>query len=292
MSFSSPFAGGTGGPSGAGAFSVPEQRRVDDADVEVVVLAGVPRVDLLPAAVAAGDRFRRLQLGLAAGLALVLVGAGAATVLAASQVSAAEEELAAHQSRTAQLQAEQAQYAEVPLLRAQAEVLAQTRSTALAQDVLWYRYSAHLANRLPADLRLTSLTMQLTDAAVAPVADAAAPAAVPSVGGLVLALEGGRVPDSADLLDVLAATPGLIGPWADSTTVDPDGGTTVQAHADLSSAALSGRYTGDLEEAAGTTGADADGAPAPESAPGPAPEPAPAPEPSAPAAGTDHVEVS
>ncbi|WP_299036577.1 hypothetical protein [uncultured Pseudokineococcus sp.] len=250
MSFPSPFAGGTG--SAGSAFAVPGQRRQEDADVEVVVLAGVPRVDLLPAAVAAGDRFRRLQLGLAAGLTLVLVGAAAATLLTGSQVSAAEEELAVHQSRTVQLQNEQAQYAEVPLLRAQSAALTEARDAALARDVLWHRYAAHLANELPADLRLTSMTMQLGDAVAAPAVDAAG-AVTPveaSVGGLTLSLEGRTVPDSADLLDVLAATPGVTGPWADSTTAVAEGGTTVQAHADLSSAALSGRYTG---QGAGTS---------------------------------------
>jgi len=253
MSFSSPFAGGSAAPGSA--FAVPGQRRLEETDVEVVVLAGSPRVDLLPAAVAAGDRFRRLRLGLAAGLALVLVGSAAATLVAGSRVSDAEDELAVQQARTAQLQAEQAQYAEVPLLRAQVETLTETRDAALAQDVLFYRYTAHLANELPADLRLTALTMQLAEASDAAAADAAAAAGETPLGGLTLSLEGESVPDSADLLDVLAATPGLTGPWADSTTADAEGGTAVQAHADLSSAALSGRYPEQTEDQQGQAAA-------------------------------------
>lgn len=255
MSFSSPFAGSA---SPGGAFTVPGQRR-QDADVEVVVVAGTPRVDLLPAAVAAGERFRRLQRGLAAGLGLVLVGAAAATLLTGWAVSAAEDELAAHQARSVRLQTEQAQYAEVPLLRAQSATLVEARDAALAQDVLWYRYTAHLANRLPSDLRLTAMTMQLADAAAAPAAGAAATTTQAPPGGLTLSLEGVSVRDSADLLDVLAATPGVTGPWADSTTVAADGRTTVQAHADLSSAALSGRYAGQAERAAAGTSAGATG---------------------------------
>lgn len=252
MSFASPFAGGG---SGAPAFAVPGQRRQDDADVEVVLLTGAPSVDLLPRAVAEADRFRRLQLGLAAALGLVVVGAAAATVLSGARVSAAEESLAGEQARTAQLQAEQAQFAEVPLLEAQRTALTSARDAALAQDVLWYRYSAHLANRLPAGMRLTSLTMQLGDAAaVAADPAAAATAPVGTVGGLTLSLEGTTVPDTADLLDVLGATPGVDDPWADSTTADAEGGTTVQAHADLTGEALSGRYTETTEAAAGTTG--------------------------------------
>jgi len=252
MSFSSPFAGGTGSPGGA--FTVPGQRSADDAEVEVVVLAGAPRVDLLPAAVATADRFRRLQIGLAGGLVLVLLGSAAATLVAGSRVSTAEDELAAQQSRTTQLQAEQAQYAEVPLLRAQSETLTETRDAALTQDVLWYRYTAHLANQLPSDLRLTALTMQLADATAAATADPAVAAAETSLGSLTLSLEGESVPDSADLLDVLEAIPGITGPWADSTTAGAEGGTSVQAHADLSSEALSGRYQ--AAEAAGATASE------------------------------------
>ncbi|MEJ5868709.1 hypothetical protein WDV85_13270 [Pseudokineococcus sp. 5B2Z-1] len=256
MSFASPFAGGG---SGAPAFAVPGQRRQDDADVEVVLLPGAPSVDLLPRAVAEAERFRRLQLGLAAALGLVVVGAAAATVLAGARVSSAEEALAGEQGRTAQLQAEQAQFAEVPLLEAQRTALTSARDAALAQDVLWYRYSAHLANQLPDGMRLTSLTMQLADGAAAP-ADPAATATVGSVGGVTLSLEGTTVPDTADLLDVLGQTPGVEDPWADSTTAGAEGGTTVQAHADLDAAALSGRYAEEATGADGAAGTTADGA--------------------------------
>ncbi|WP_298803009.1 hypothetical protein [uncultured Pseudokineococcus sp.] len=256
MSFASPFAGSG---SGAPAFAVPGQRRQDDSDVEVVRLTGAPSVDLLPRAVAEADRFRRLQVGLAAALGLVVVGAAAATVLAGARVSSAEEALAGEQARTAQLQAEQAQFAEVPLLEAQRTTLTTARDTALAQDVLWYRYSAHLANQLPDGMRLTSLSMQLADGAAAPV-DPAATSTVGSVGGVTLSLEGRTVPDTADLLDVLGETPGVQGPWADSTTAGAEGGTTVQAHADLDAAALSGRYA---EDATGADGAAVTGAAVP-----------------------------
>ncbi|MEJ5944667.1 hypothetical protein WDZ17_05085 [Pseudokineococcus basanitobsidens] len=255
MSFSSTFGSTPGTAGGAG---LPGQRRADGADVEVVVLGGVPRVDLLPASVAAGDRFRRLQLGLAAGLALVLVGAAGATLLAGAGVADAQQDLATEQARTSALQAEQAQYAEVPLLRGQQAALEQARDTAMADDVLWYRYSARLSNALPADLRLTTLDMQLgDDGAVDPTAAVAgAPAA--ALGSMTLSLEGSAVPDTADLLDVLGDVPGLDGPWADSTTAEGEGdGTVVQAHADVSDEALSHRYPG--ADAATTDGGTTDG---------------------------------
>lgn len=241
MSTPSPFAA-PGSPTGG--FGLPGQRKHEDDDVEVVLLPGLPRVDLMPASVASADSFRRVQVGLAAALGLVVVGAAAATVLAGAQVDRAQGELAAEQARTTTLQQQEAQYADVPLVRAQLDALTTARTAALGDEVLWYRYSAHLSGALPQSMRLTSLQMSSTPAAVDPATGVATVASDTPVGSMTLSLDGSTVPDSAALLDVLDATPGLAGPWADSTTVDPTSGdTTVAAHVDVSSAALSGRWT-------------------------------------------------
>lgn len=241
MTSPSPFAA-SGSP--AGGFGLPGQRKHEDDDVEVVLLPGLPRVDLLPASVASADSFRRVQVGLAAALGLVVVGAAAATVLAGAQVDRAQGELAAEQARTTTLQQQEAQYADVPLVQAQLDALTTARTAALGDEVLWYRYSAHLSGVLPQSMRLTSLQMSSTPAAVDPATGVATVTADAPVGSMTLSLDGSTVPDSAALLDVLDATPGLAGPWADSTTVDPTtGDTTVAAHVDVSRAALSGRWT-------------------------------------------------
>ncbi|MEJ5915747.1 hypothetical protein [Pseudokineococcus sp. 1T1Z-3] len=266
MSFSSPF--GSAAPGGAGGGVLPGPRRGESADVETVVLGGVPRVDLLPASVAAGDRFRRLQVGLGAALGVLLLGAAGVTLLAGTQVGAAQEQLTEEQGRTAALQAEMDQYAEVPLLRSTQETVGGVRDAALADDVLWYRYSARLANTLPTDLRLTTLAMALADATAASGATSAAAATTTTdgsgaepatIGTMTLSLEGRVVPDSADLLDVLAQVPGLADPWTDSTTAGGDtGGTTVQAHVDVTDEALSQRYS-TVPTTTTTTAATTDG---------------------------------
>ncbi len=176
----------------------------------------IPRVNLLPQEIEDERRFRRIQIGLgAATLAVAAVVVGG-FVLAAASASSAEDDLAAETARTSALQAEQAEYAEVPLVLGQVEAARNAQSTTMVTDVLWYQYLNRFAATYPSNLWLSDLTISLTDAATA--GTAVDPIATPGIGNIIFTGTGKEHPDTAAWLDVLGETPGLADPYYSTTS--------------------------------------------------------------------------
>ena len=171
----------------------------------------LPRVDLLPPEIRAARHLRRVQQGLGAGVVVVLLLVSGATALAESSASTARDELAAAQARTAALQAEQAQYAEVTQVLSQLEEVESARARAMAGDVLWASYLDEISGRAPAGVWLQQLGVALQPTAVAGgvPAEAADPLADPAIATITVVGSGGSYEDVAAWLDGLTAVPGL-----------------------------------------------------------------------------------
>ncbi|MHB1613793.1 MAG: PilN domain-containing protein [Actinomycetes bacterium] len=121
--------------------------------------ATVPRVNLLPPEIAEAERLRKLQMGLGAGLAVVVVGLGLAYVSASSSVSSARSQLDATQAQTVGLQAQAAQYSQVPATLAQVAAARAELTASMGQEVRWSYYLNDLALLMPANVGLTSLSI-------------------------------------------------------------------------------------------------------------------------------------
>ena len=67
------------------------------------------------------------------------------------------------QARAAQLQAQQAKYAEVPRLTGLIDTATTARQTAMAQDVLWYGFLSDLSLTTPKGVSLLTLQVALND---------------------------------------------------------------------------------------------------------------------------------
>lgn len=210
----------------------------------------IPRVNLLPPEIFEARRFRRTQGILGACVVATLMAVGGVYYLSQQRADAAGEELSTAQARTAVLQAEQAEYAEVPQVLAQVESAQLARETAMSTDVLWYRYLNDLALSYPAEVWLGNVTATVagpagtTGAAAVPVAGAD-PLATPGIGTVTFTGTALDHPAVATWLDVLGGTPGFADPtFSSSQKTEIDGTDVVEftSQVVITAEALSERY--------------------------------------------------
>jgi Tfp pilus assembly protein PilN len=214
------------------------------APVEAPVLSPqftLPRVNLLPPEVRSARRLRRTQQVLAVVTAAVLVGLGGAYALARHEEGTADREVAATRAKTAQLQAAQARYADVPKVYAEVDALKSARAAAMASDVLWFDYLDRLAGTDPAAVWFDDLHASLFDTDTTP----SDPLAPTGVGVLTVKGTGSAHPDLADWLDALDGTSGLASAgFTKSERTDVGGQVVVgfESSATVTPDALSHRY--------------------------------------------------
>ncbi|MCA0250949.1 MAG: hypothetical protein LCH76_01390 [Actinobacteria bacterium] len=185
-----------------------------------LVLAGVPRVNLLPPSEiqrrAAGALVRRWVAGLVA-TALVVSGLVAAAYW---QRSIAAAQLAAEQARTMELNGELASLSHISQALATRTELTDLRAQAMGNDLEWRGLFTDLVRTLPAGTTLTGF--ELTTGAN-PVADADQASGVGLIGRLTV-----RTDDPADqnrMVDQLRALSITLAADAGSlTSVDDDKG--------------------------------------------------------------------
>jgi len=207
----------------------------------------VPRVNLMPPEIEAERGFRRIQLGLGA-VALAVAGlVVGGFVLAQASANEAQDALVAEQGRTGQLAAEQAKYAEVPQVVGQVEAAKSAQATAMATDVLWFDYLNHVAASYPKDVWLRDLTVSVAapSAAAPGVGSTGVVPATPTIGTITFNGTGKVHGGTANWLDVMAATPGLVDPlYSASSRNDLDGTVVVDftSTVNVTPDALSNRY--------------------------------------------------
>ena len=169
----------------------------------------LPRVNLLPPEIEEARRFRRLQAGLAATTVAALAVVGGLYLHANGTVAAAEEELAVAQQQQTELNAEAAQYAEVPRTYAQVAAAEAQLQIALAPEIVWANYLADLSVTIPENVWLTSMSVTSGSAAV----PATNPLGTPGIGTVTFEGRAMKHNDVATWLERLAGQKG----YADSS---------------------------------------------------------------------------
>lgn len=127
----------------------------------VVPLTGeypVARVDLMPPEVLERLRFKKAQAWMVVGVVGVVSALGTGYYLSYADAQQAQEELAVEQQRTTVLQAEAAQFAQVPAILASVDRAESALATAMATDVEWYRYLSEIAQSAPDTVWFQSIT--------------------------------------------------------------------------------------------------------------------------------------
>jgi Tfp pilus assembly protein PilN len=211
----------------------------------------LPRVNLLPPEVSQRRRVRTTQKALVAGAVLALGVVGSAWAVEHHSVGSAQSDLDASIARGAQLQHQQAQYADAPKVVAELDAARTARRTALASDVAWYQYLDDLSRAAPDAVWLTSVSGNLTGAAAGATAatgttaasgttpatgdttaTAAAtaggnPLATSGIGALTLAGSALSYDDVAGYLDRLVTVSGVADPYLTTSTADDSSGRQV-----------------------------------------------------------------
>lgn len=226
--------------------SINMDKTADAADLaaDLGIAYTVPRVNLLPPEITAARALRRTQHVLAACVVLVVLAITGAFVLFQQRADDAEQTLAGEQARTTDLQAQQAEYAEVPAILAQVEAAEGARESAMATDVLWYGYLNQVALTYPANVWFGDMTATVAAPGLV-TTPALDPIATPGIGAVAFTGAGVAPPDVANLLDVLGSTPGFTDPALSSVTrTDAEGQVVVDFSVQvvLTEAALSHRF--------------------------------------------------
>jgi Tfp pilus assembly protein PilN len=193
-------------------------------------VATLPRVNLLPPEIEEKRQLKRLQVGLGAGVVAVAGVVGALTLLANAAVNDANAELQTAQQRGAQLTAQQAEFAEVPLVYAQVEAATLREEQAMGQEVRWSRFLNDLSLSVPGKVWLTSMTVsQNVDAGTGVVAAPAAPGTSAymqtGLGSITFEGKGYTHNDVASWLNVLAKQQGLTQPYFTNSQEEAIGST-------------------------------------------------------------------
>jgi Tfp pilus assembly protein PilN len=206
--------------------------------------ATLPRVNLLPAEISEGARFRNLQAAMALAIVVALVVVGALTYLASGDVNDAQDGLTQAQTRGTALQAEVHQYASVPQEYAVVANADAQLQQAMSQEVRYSFILNDLSLRMPAGVWLTNLAIsQQVDLPNGTNGAWGSPQlAAIKISGTAINLN-----DVAGWLDTLARSGEYTDPWVGNATVSASSGTTGQWNFDstvgVTSKALSNRYT-------------------------------------------------
>jgi len=216
-------------------------------------LAAFPRVNLIPAEIAQEAKVRRSKVAFAVALAASVAVVGGLYVMAASDVSSAEERLDSARATGATLASEQAKYADVP--KVQSDLLsAQTQQfTAMGGEVRWSTILNNLALTIPQGVSLGSLQATINGTAGGSASGAsAANSSVASVMGQpgmgLLTYEGQGRDNSrvAAFLESLTKSNGLLDPFATQVTTELAGGTNVGTAAPAPTSPTSVSFTGSV----------------------------------------------
>ena len=215
------------------------------AQQTVTAVVTLPRVNLLPPEIAEQAKFKRVQVGLGAGVVAALGLVGVAFVVASSQVGSAQDDLDAQKARNRTLTAQQAQYAEVPLVYAQVDAAKARLAQAMGREIRWSFVLNDLSLITPSKVWLTSMTVTASDptATAEPATDAYLQ---PGVGTVTFQGKGTRHNDVAAWLVALGREPGLSQPYFTSSKqelIGTEESVSFTSQATITEAALSGRWT-------------------------------------------------
>lgn len=204
-----------------------------------------PRVNLLPGEIAEEQRFRSLRAVLALAVIGAVAGVGGLWYLAHSQISSAEEGLAAAQATNVSLQAEAAKYDEVPKVYAQVAAAQTALTQAMGHEVRYSFVLNDLSLTIPSDVALTNITVTQDVDGTAPPASA-----LGNSGIGTMAVGGATVNHKhvASWLESLTKSGYYLDPYFSASTLD-DTGTSDSKTVDFQSSvtitdkAYSNRYT-------------------------------------------------
>lgn len=213
------------------------------AAADELVLGAEPRVDLLPPEVKAGKRVKATRRRLIAALigVVVLVSAGVAAASWDAQNSRAE--LATAQTRTTELLAHQAKYAEVNQVQDAVDTTVAARQFGASTEVDWKAYLSGVRAVLPADVSIDTVTVD-SASPLLPFDQATAPLQAVRVATLTLSLTSPDLPSVPQWLEAMKGLPGYTDATPGSITRSEIGAYKVDLTLHINDGAYSNRFAG------------------------------------------------
>ena len=186
----------------------------------------LPQVNLLPPEVKAARGLARTKRWLALAVVLALVVSAGMVGKTMLDQDAADEALAQAQARTAELQAEQARYAQVPLVLAAVDRAENARAIGMSTEVMWRQYFQALAWSAPPGVRIENLKIVSATPMVLPQAPADALSAQ-GVSAIAFTAQSATIIDTETWLRNLAQIPGFSDPWFSQAQLSEAGGAPI-----------------------------------------------------------------
>lgn len=182
-----------------------------------------PQVNLLPPEVRAKRSLGRIKAWLVVVLLAVVALAAAGYVWSMSVENEALEELAEKESEVMRLQAEQAEYSDVPRVKGMIASTQEALETSTATEVLWPELLGSIQATLPETVRLLDLSTSLPGPAK-PETLSGNPLDPPAVGSVDFTARASVLPDLALWMDELMTIPAVVGVVFDTAdyAVDDD----------------------------------------------------------------------
>lgn len=211
-------------------------------------VATLPRVNLLPPEIEEQRRFKRVQAGLGLGVVAALGVVGALWVVASGQVGSAQNDLDAQTARSATLNQQAQQYAEVPVVYAQVESARAQLAQAMGQEIRWSYVLNDLSIVTPSKVWLTSVTVTPNDNTTTATQSPTGTQEylTPGIASVVFEGKAYKHNDVAAWLVALAKEKGFAQPYFTSSKVEKIGSedsVTFSSQATITEDALSGRWT-------------------------------------------------
>lgn len=220
------------------------------AKKQAMVASPLPQVNLLPPEVRAARGLKVVKRWLGMTVVVALVLAAGLVGWAALQEKNASTQLADAQAETARLMAEQAKYAEVPVVLGQLDAIKKARQIGMSTEVLWSPYLAAIAATAPEGVSIDLIQVATTTPMMEPSVPAD-PLEAPSAGTVTFTADSLTLPDTKAWLDGLETVPGFADAWFSDaliTQVNDVTFYTVSATVQFDDTAYSGRFAPTAEE--------------------------------------------
>jgi len=219
------------------------------ANDDGLVLAGEPRINLLPPEVAeqAATRALRKKLIVATAGVLVVVMAGIGGAMWHATMS--QLRLASAQAETADLLSEQSKYVKVREVQAQVDTALAARAVGGWTEVDWKAYLQALRAVLPADVAIDAVSIDSTSPFTL-YAQPTAPLQAARVATLSVTIASPSLPAVPQWLEGLQTLTGFADAVPGTITAKDDGSYTVVVTMHINAAAFTGRFadnTGDTK---------------------------------------------
>jgi Tfp pilus assembly protein PilN len=203
-------------------------------------LVTLPRVNLLPPEISERKKLQRIQLGLGLAVVVVVAGVGLVYESGGNAVTDSQNQLSAAQQQNTALQTKLASLQFVSAEKVVADQTQAMLTQATATQVHWSNYLADLSVITPAHDWFTSITFSES----VPVGSISSPAdAPPVIGAVTFAGSGLAHNDLATWLDTAATEKGFVDPYFSNSTESYIGKTkvvTFSTSVGLTSDALAG----------------------------------------------------